>query len=100
VTPFLDSRPRGIFATRFPARSNPIGVLVVGLVGVEEGTLEVEGVDMVDGTPVLDIKSYVPAFDHWPGALTGWFQGNERRAFRVQPPGGDGPPRRSRLRSG
>jgi tRNA-Thr(GGU) m(6)t(6)A37 methyltransferase TsaA len=73
VTPFLDDRPHGIFATRSPARPNPIGLSTVRLVAIEGSTLEVEDVDMVDGTPLLDIKPYVPAFDERDDVRVGWF---------------------------
>src|SRR5262245_54506602 len=63
VTPFLDDRPHGVFATRSPARPNAIGVSTVRLVAIEGTTLSIEDVDMLDGTPLLDIKPYVPAFD-------------------------------------
>src|SRR6478735_10771314 len=61
VTPFLDDSPRGVFATRSPARPNPIGLLTIRLIGISGATIEIEDVDMVDGTPLLDIKPYVPA---------------------------------------
>ena len=73
VTPFLDDRPHGIFATRSPARPNPIGLSTVRLVAITGSTLEVEDVDMVDGTPLLDIKPYVPAFDERHDVRVGWF---------------------------
>jgi tRNA (adenine37-N6)-methyltransferase len=73
VTPFLDDRPHGIFATRSPARPNPIGISTVRLVAVRGSTVEIEDVDVVDGTPLLDIKPYVPAFDDRAGARIGWF---------------------------
>ena len=60
---FLDDRPHGIFATRSPARPNPIGRSTVRLVAITGSTIEIKDVDMVDGTPLLDIKPYVPAFD-------------------------------------
>jgi tRNA-Thr(GGU) m(6)t(6)A37 methyltransferase TsaA len=72
VTPFLDHSPHGIFATRAPTRPNPIGLSVVELVAVDGATLHLRNVDFLDGTPLLDIKPYVPAFDH-PGLVrTGW----------------------------
>ena len=74
VTPFLDSRPRGLFATRAPTRPNPIGLSVVRLLSVEGGTLQIENVDVVDGTPLLDIKPYVPTFDHHPADREGWLE--------------------------
>ena len=73
VTPFLDDRPHGIFATRSPARPNPIGLSTVQLVAIKGSTLEVEDVDMVDGTPLLDIKPYVPALDERDDVRVGWF---------------------------
>jgi tRNA-Thr(GGU) m(6)t(6)A37 methyltransferase TsaA len=74
VTPFLDSRPRGVFATRAPTRPNPIGLSVVKLLGVEGNILNIENVDIVDGTPLLDIKPYVPEFDHHAAERTGWLE--------------------------
>jgi tRNA (adenine37-N6)-methyltransferase len=73
VTPFLDDRPHGIFATRSPARPNPIGLSTVRLIAITGSTIEVEDVDMVDGTPLLDIKPYVPAFDERRDVRVGWF---------------------------
>jgi tRNA-Thr(GGU) m(6)t(6)A37 methyltransferase TsaA len=73
VTPFLDDRPRGVFATRSPARPNPIGLSTVRLIGISGATIEIEDVDMVDGTPLLDIKPYVPAFDEREGVAIGWY---------------------------
>jgi len=65
---------RGVLATRSPHRPNPIGLSVVKLVAVEGLTVRVRGVDMVDGTPVLDIKPYVPYADALPHARTGWLE--------------------------
>ena len=76
VTPFLDSRQRGIFATRSPARPSPIGISAVRLLAVNEGVLEVEDVDIIDGTPLLDVKPYVPEFDCYPNSKAGWFEGS------------------------
>jgi tRNA-Thr(GGU) m(6)t(6)A37 methyltransferase TsaA len=72
VVPFLDKTPRGIFATRAPRRPNAIGISILRLVAVEGATLTVEDVDILDGTPVLDIKPYVPAFDAYPDERSGW----------------------------
>ena len=73
VVPFLDDRPHGIFATRAPARPNPIGLSVVRLLAVEGTRLHLQHLDMVDGTPLLDIKPYVPAFDDRSPARIGWY---------------------------
>ncbi|MGD0521016.1 MAG: tRNA (N6-threonylcarbamoyladenosine(37)-N6)-methyltransferase TrmO [Terracidiphilus sp.] len=59
VTPPSDDRPHGVFTTRSPRRPNPIGLTVVELLGRENGSLRVRGVDMLDGTPILDIKPYL-----------------------------------------
>ena len=63
---------RGVFATRAPRRPNPIGLTVVRLLRVEDATLHVAGVDVLDGTPLLDLKPYVPAFDAHAEARDGW----------------------------
>jgi tRNA-Thr(GGU) m(6)t(6)A37 methyltransferase TsaA len=73
VKPFLDHRERGLFATRHPRRPNPIGLSVVRLLRRDGATLEVEGIDVLDGTPLLDIKPYVPDFDLKPDARAGWY---------------------------
>lgn len=73
VTPFLDDAPHGVFATRAPARPNRIGLSIVRLVGVQGRWLDLRGNDMLDGTPVLDIKPYVPAFDVRQTERVGWF---------------------------
>jgi tRNA (adenine37-N6)-methyltransferase len=72
VKPFLDDRLHGLFATRYPSRPNPIGLSVVHLLGRQGNILEIEGVDVLDGTPLLDIKPYVPEFDSRPNAAAGW----------------------------
>jgi len=72
VKPFLDENLRGVFATRAPKRPNPIGISVVRLVKVERAIIHIEGVDIIDGTPLLDIKPYVPEFEVRKGVQTGW----------------------------
>lgn len=74
VVPFLDREPRGVFATRAPSRPNPIGLSIVRLLGIEGNVLAVENVDILDGTPLLDVKPYVPAFDHHEVERTGWLE--------------------------
>ena len=80
VRPFLDDEEHGVFATRSPARPNPIGISVVRLYGVRDNILEVECVDALDGTPLLDIKPYVPAFDAGGEVRIGWLEGRIGRA--------------------
>jgi tRNA-Thr(GGU) m(6)t(6)A37 methyltransferase TsaA len=75
VTPFLDEEVHGLFATRYPRRPNAIGLSVVQLVEREGCTLHVAGIDVLDGTPLLDIKPYVPPFDAYPDATYGWLEG-------------------------
>jgi tRNA-Thr(GGU) m(6)t(6)A37 methyltransferase TsaA len=73
VKPFLDDQPRGLFATRHPCRPNPLGLSVVRLLSRNGNLLIVEGVDMFNGTPLLDIKPYVPDFDVREDVHTGWY---------------------------
>jgi len=73
VTPFLDDSQRGLFATRAPSRPSCIGMSAVRLLSIQGTILEVEDVDIIDGTPLLDIKPYVPEFDCYPGSKAGWF---------------------------
>jgi tRNA-Thr(GGU) m(6)t(6)A37 methyltransferase TsaA len=72
VVPFLDTQPRGLFATRAPNRPNPIGISLVRLLRVEGSLLHVGNIDVLDGTPLLDIKPHVPDFDCVPEARIGW----------------------------
>lgn len=75
VVPFLDRQEHGIFATRAPPRPNPIGLSLVRLIRRRGSSLLVENLDVLDGTPLLDIKPYVPAFDSTSDARIGWFAG-------------------------
>jgi tRNA-Thr(GGU) m(6)t(6)A37 methyltransferase TsaA len=81
VTPFMDPQPRGVFATRAPKRPNPIGLSIVKLLSIEQNVLLIENVDILDGTPLLDIKPYVPEFDQPPADRVGWL---EQAKGRVQ----------------
>jgi tRNA-Thr(GGU) m(6)t(6)A37 methyltransferase TsaA len=72
VVPYLDSTPRGVFATRAPSRPNPIGLSVVRLIQREGGRLHVTDLDILDNTPLLDIKPYVPQFDAHAQSRSGW----------------------------
>jgi tRNA-Thr(GGU) m(6)t(6)A37 methyltransferase TsaA len=73
VTPYRDTVGRGLFATRAPCRPNPIGLSVVRLLERRGATLRVADIDVLDGTPLIDIKPYVPRFDAYPQARAGWF---------------------------
>jgi tRNA-Thr(GGU) m(6)t(6)A37 methyltransferase TsaA len=81
---FLDDEPHGIFASRHPCRPNGLGLSVVRLLRREGNTLHVGGIDVLDGTPLIDIKPYIPRFDCYPEASEGWLAGKEARP---KPPG-------------
>jgi len=74
VTPFLDGVPRGVFATHAPSRPNPIGLSIVRLLRREGSILHLDELDILDGTPLLDIKPYVPRFDPRAEIRTGWLE--------------------------
>jgi tRNA (adenine37-N6)-methyltransferase len=76
---FLDDTPRGLFATRHPCRPNSIGISIVKLVRRDNNILEVEGIDVLDKTPLLDIKPYIPRFDRIEEASAGWTENIEWR---------------------
>ena len=76
VTPYMDTRSHGVFSTRAPSRPNPIGISTVRLLRIEENILYVKDVDIVDGTPLLDIKPYVPDFDVYNAFKIGWLEKN------------------------
>ncbi len=72
VEPFLDKKRRGVFSTRAPKRPNPIGFSIVRLIDVDGSRINIKDIDVLDGTPILDIKPYVPEFDHREVTSTGW----------------------------
>jgi tRNA (adenine37-N6)-methyltransferase len=78
-TPFLDDSPHGIFATRHPCRPSGIGFSVVKLEGRNGNILDVAGIDVLDNTPLIDVKPYMPRFDHFDGAGNGWAETKELR---------------------
>ena len=82
VVPFLDDVPRGVFATRSPRRPNPLGLSLVRLVERRGAELIVEDVDVLDGTPLLDIKPYVEGFDLRLGTRGGWTERVSEETFR------------------
>jgi tRNA-Thr(GGU) m(6)t(6)A37 methyltransferase TsaA len=84
IKPFMDDDLHGVFATRAPKRPNPIGISVVRLVRVEGIILHLEDVDMVDGTPLLDIKPYVPEFDALKAERIGWLFGKVNKVHTAK----------------
>ena len=80
VVPFLDDKPHGLFATRAPKRPNPIGMSVVALDRIQGSVLHVVGVDVLDRTPLLDIKPYVPDFDAPANCRSGWLEHSGKNA--------------------
>jgi tRNA-Thr(GGU) m(6)t(6)A37 methyltransferase TsaA len=82
--PFLDDEPHGIFACRHPCRPNGLGISIVRLLQRKGNILEVEGIDVLNETPLLDIKPYVPRFDCFPEANEGWVADKQ---WRPKPPG-------------
>ena len=77
VKPFMEDKIHGVFATRAPKRPNSIGISVVKLVEIEGNIIHIENVDIVDGTPLLDIKPYVPEFDIFDVEKIGWLEKNK-----------------------
>lgn len=77
VTPFMDTNPRGVFATRSPLRPNHIGLSIVELISINENILQVRGIDVLDGTPLVDIKPYIAAFDEVTESRSGWMKGTK-----------------------
>ena len=78
VTPFMDKQTRGVFATRSPLRPNHIGLSIVKLKRVEVNKVVVEGIDILDGTPLLDIKPYIENFDAVKESVSGWQQASDK----------------------
>jgi tRNA-Thr(GGU) m(6)t(6)A37 methyltransferase TsaA len=92
VVPYRDDREHGLFATRSPCRPNPIGLSAVRLLGRAGHVLRVAGLDVLDGTPLLDLKPYVPEFDAHPASRAGWLDqpGVDRRRADDRFHGGGG----------
>ena len=74
VKPFMDETLRGVFATRAPVRPNHIGLSIVKIENIHDNTIEVKGIDILDGTPLLDIKPYIANFDLIKSSESGWMQ--------------------------
>jgi len=83
VVPYRDNVLRGLFATRAPSRPNPIGLscLEIESVDRESGVIKVKGADLLDGTPILDLKPYIPQVDAFPESRSGWFSADHPVIF-------------------
>lgn len=85
VKPFIDNKRHGVFATRAPRRPNQIGISIVKLIKVEGSKLYIENIDVVDGTPLLDIKPYIPKFDEQTGNIKiGWLTGKAEKVHQIK----------------
>ena len=87
VMPFLDTAERGVFATRAPARPNQIGFSVVELIDVNKNFLKVKGIDIINETPLLDIKPFVKAFDVRESTRNGWLEESQNKLKTVKDDG-------------
>jgi len=87
VKPYMDNNLHGVFATRAPKRPNPIGISVVRLLRIEGNTLYIEDVDIVDNTPLLDIKPYVPEFDIRKVRKIWWLEKNVQKLSKTKDDG-------------
>lgn len=76
---FLDDTPHGVFASRHPCRPNGIGLSIVKLDSCTGNTIDVSGIDVLDGTPLIDLKPYIPRFDRIDNASNGWTENKELR---------------------
>lgn len=79
VKPYMDNNTHGVFSTRAPSRPNSIGISIVRLIGVDKNILNIRDVDIVEGTPLLDIKPYVPEFDTRKADKIGWLEKNTHK---------------------
>ncbi|MBA3009058.1 MAG: tRNA (N6-threonylcarbamoyladenosine(37)-N6)-methyltransferase TrmO [Proteobacteria bacterium] len=84
VTPFLDTQKRGLFSTRAPRRPNPIGLSIVELTGRDKNLIFVRGIDVLNNTPLIDIKPYVPKFDIKEVTATGWLEKTQKKAATMK----------------
>jgi tRNA-Thr(GGU) m(6)t(6)A37 methyltransferase TsaA len=80
---FLDDSPHGVFAARHPCRPNGLGISIVKLLKRNKNILDISGIDILDNTPLVDIKPYIPRFDYFPDANNGWV---ETKELRQKPP--------------
>ena len=87
VKPYMDDNFHGVFATRAPSRPNNIGISVVKLLKIEDNKLYIENVDIIDGTPLLDIKPYVPEFETEEEIRKGWLEENVKKLPKMKDDG-------------
>jgi tRNA-Thr(GGU) m(6)t(6)A37 methyltransferase TsaA len=80
VKPFMDDQQRGLFSTRAPRRPNPIGLSIVQLIKIENSKISIQGIDVLNGTPLIDIKPYVPGFDAREVTKLGWLDKNFKKS--------------------
>jgi tRNA-Thr(GGU) m(6)t(6)A37 methyltransferase TsaA len=79
VKPYLDTVERGVFATRSPLRPNPLGMTIVRLDRIDNNNLYISGIDILNNSPVIDIKPYIPDFDHQNPEKIGWYAASAER---------------------
>ena len=84
VKPFLDDQKRGLFSTRAPRRPNPIGLSIVRLIKRQDNRLTIKGIDVLNGTPLIDIKPYVPGFDTKEVTSIGWLENKQENATALK----------------
>lgn len=77
TTPFMDSVPRGIFSTRSPLRPSHIGISITKIISIQDNIVTIEGIDILNETPLIDIKPYIPEFESVVDVKTGWMNKND-----------------------
>lgn len=84
VVPFMDVHTHGVYATRSPLRPNHIGLSIVRLIGIDHNRVTIQGVDILDGTPLLDIKPYIEAFDKVESSYSGWMSKSSEQVAQAR----------------
>ena len=87
VKPFMDDQQRGLFSTRAPRRPNPIGLSIVRLIKIEGNRVTIAGIDVLNGTPLIDIKPYVPSFDIKNVTAVGWLENRQEQVASLKSDG-------------
>jgi len=83
ITPFMDTEKRGVFSTRSPLRPTKIGISITEIISIDKNIITVKGIDILNATPLLDIKPYIPQFDYVKNVKTGWMQKSEDDVIRA-----------------